>query len=82
MKYLLCFFILFLALPLSAEEKKEAMDLDEIVVTATRTQKEVSQTPASTSVVTGKDMEQRTILAPDQAVNTLPGVLYMTGTGN
>ena len=79
-QYLLCFFLLFFALPASAEEK-EPMNLDEIVVTATRTEMEASQAPASTSVVTGKDIEQRTILAPDQALNILPGVFDTRGKG-
>ena len=57
------------------------MKLEEIVVTATRTEKEASQVPASTSVVTQKDIEQRTIMAPDQALNALPGVFDTRGKG-
>ena len=63
-----------------AEENKPTT-LEEIVVTATRTETEASQAPASTSVVTGNDMEQRTILAPDEALNTLPGVFDTRGKG-
>ena len=72
--------LMLIAVPVYGEQK-ESMKLEEIVVTATRTEKEVSQAPASTSVVTGKDMEERTILAPDQAVNTLPGVFDTRGKG-
>ena len=68
------------AAPASAQQKNP-MELEQIVVTATRTEKEVSQAPASTSVVTRKDIEQREIMAPDQAVNTLPGVFDTRGKG-
>ena len=50
-------------------------------MTATRTETEVSQAPASTSVVTQKDIQERQIMAPDQAVNTLPGVFDTRGKG-
>ncbi len=62
-------------------QQKNRMELEQIVVTATRTEKEASQAPASTSVVTRKDIEQREIMAPDQAVNTLPGVFDTRGKG-
>lgn len=56
------------------KEEKEEAKLEEIVVTATKTEKEVSEAPASTSVVTEKDIEKRNIQTVDQALNTLPGV--------
>ena len=72
--------VLFFAITASAEENNPT-ELEQIVVTATRTETEASQAPASTSVVTGKDMEQRTILAPDEALNTLAGVYDTRGKG-
>jgi len=72
--------VLFFAITASAEENNP-MNLDEIVVTATRTETEASQAPASTSVVTGNDIAQRTVLAPDEALNTLPGVFDTRGKG-
>ena len=45
--------LLFFAITASAEEKNP-MDLEQIVVTATRTEMEASQAPASTSVITGR----------------------------
>lgn len=56
------------------EKEKEEAKLEEIVVTATKTEKEVSEAPASTSIVTEKDIEKRNIQTVDQALNTLPGV--------
>jgi iron complex outermembrane receptor protein len=77
--------VLFFAITASAQEKqpeeKNPMSLDEIVVTATRTETEASTAPASTSVVTQQDIQQRTVLAPDEAVDTLPGVFDTRGKG-
>lgn len=53
---------------------KDAASLEEIVVTATRTEKEISDAPASVSVVTKEEMEKRNIKTIDEAVNTVPGV--------
>lgn len=64
---------LLLALPAYAEEK--GADLDEIVVTATRTEKSVEDAPGSVSVVTAAEMKKRNIQSLDEALNLLPGVL-------
>ena len=80
-RYLFFSLLLILAATASAEEKKDAMNLQEIVVTATRTETEASLAPASTSVVTQKNIEDRQLFAPDQAVNTLPGVFDTRGKG-
>jgi len=55
-------------------QTKDETTLEEIVVTATRTEKEVESAPGSVSVVTKKDMEKRNIKTIDEAVNTVPGV--------
>ena len=80
-RYLFLFALFVLAATASAEEKKDAVNLREIVVTATRTETEASLAPASTSVVTQKNIEDRQLFAPDQAVNTLPGVFDTRGKG-
>lgn len=71
-KYLVLLGVL-LALPAYGEEK--AADLDEIVVTATRTEKSVGDAPGSVSVVTAAEMKKRNIQSLDEALNLLPGVL-------
>ena len=55
-------------------EDKGAAKLDEIVVTATRTEKSVESAPGNVHVVTNSDMEKRNIQTVDEALNTLPGV--------
>ena len=54
-------------------EMKKDQTLEPIVVTATRTQKSLSDVPAAVSVVTSKDIESRNIQRVDEAINALPG---------
>lgn len=67
--------LFFIASGAPAEEKEnEAVKLEEIVVTATRTEKDAAEAPGSISVVTKKDIEKRNVRTIDQALNGLPGV--------
>jgi iron complex outermembrane recepter protein len=50
------------------------VSMKEVVVTATRSEKDISDSPAPVSVVTRKEMEKRNVKSIDEAVNTLPGV--------
>lgn len=73
----------------STEEKKapaaqpEAKDhqMQAVVVTATRTETPVADAPASVSVVTREDIENRNIQAVDNALNLLPGVVDKRSKG-
>lgn len=58
-----------------AEELAE-IDLDTMVVTATRTLKDLQEVPASVSVITAKEIEQRNVTSMQEALQHLPGV-YM-----
>jgi iron complex outermembrane receptor protein len=73
MKRYLVLLGVLLALPAYGEEPPA--DLDEIVVTATRTEKSVEDAPGSVSVVTSAEMKKRNIQSLDEALNLLPGVL-------
>ena len=59
-----------------AEEGLQQFNLDQMVVTATRTMKELQEVPSSVSVVTAQDIEERNINSVPEALQTLPGV-YM-----
>jgi iron complex outermembrane recepter protein len=61
---------------LAEPEKKEkgVTKFEDIVVTATRTEKNVESAPGSVNVVTKKELETRNIKTVDDALNTLPGV--------
>jgi iron complex outermembrane receptor protein len=83
-RYLACSLLLALLAvsPALSEETKQVNDaksaqetnLDEMVVTATRTEKSIADAPGSVSVVTKKEMEKRNIQSVDEALNTLTGV--------
>ncbi|MDU2621036.1 MAG: hypothetical protein E7C72_07125 [Dialister sp.] len=47
--------------------------LDEVVVTATRTMKEIQEVPSSISVITAKDMEKKNIHTVRDAIGQIPG---------
>lgn len=55
-------------------EEADAIKMKEIVVTATRTEKEVESAPGKVNVVVKKDIEIRHVDTVDSALNTLPGV--------
>ncbi len=61
-------------------EEKETR-LEEIVVTATRTEKELEATPGSVSVVTKEDMEKKNTKTVDEILNTVSGVFSRRGKG-
>ncbi|MCX8118457.1 MAG: TonB-dependent receptor [Desulfobacterota bacterium] len=79
--------MIFLALPLNgfgswmvwAEEKEEK--LEEMVVTATRTEKELEIAPASVTVIKKEEIEKRGVKTLDSALNTTPGVFNRRGKG-
>jgi len=70
--------IIGLVTPFNAIAEETATDqsvnLEPVVVTATRTETSVTKAPGSVSVVTKKDIEDRNIETLDQALNTTAGV--------
>jgi len=58
----------------SSGDRTEEHLLDEIVVTATRTEKSIADAPASVSVVTHEDIENRNVQSADTALNLIPGL--------
>lgn len=61
------------------EPEEQLFSLDEIVVTATRTEKNLLDVPASVSVITKEDMQARNINTMRDALKTQPG-LYVDPT--
>ena len=55
--------------------------LEEILVTATRTEKEIENAPGSVAVITKEDVEKRNIKTVDEALNTVSGVFDRRGKG-
>ncbi len=62
-------------------ETKKDQTLEPIVVTATRTEKSLSDVPAAVSVVTSQDIESRNIQKVDEAVDLVPGVFDKRSKG-
>ena len=75
------------SLPALAQENGPAStspsdtQLEEVVITATRTAKGISEAPASVSVVTSDQIESKNIQRVDEALTALPGV-YLRGPGD
>ncbi|MEW6739542.1 MAG: TonB-dependent receptor [Nitrospirota bacterium] len=65
----------------SAFAKEKPTFLEEIVVTATRTEKELETAPGSISVIIKEDIEKRNIKIVDEALNTTAGVFNKRGKG-
>ncbi len=73
-----CGIVLTLA-PCAAAQEPET--LETVVVTATRTEKDLSAAPGSVSVITGKEMAKRNIVTVDDVLNTTAGVYTTRGKG-
>ena len=56
-----------------AKEDQKVLNLDEVVVTATRTEKKIMDAPASVDVITREDIESQNVFAIDGAFNTVSG---------
>lgn len=59
-----------------AGEQLQEFNLDTMVVTATRTMKDLQEVPSSVSVVTAEELENRNVTSVQEALQNLPGV-YM-----
>ena len=57
-----------------AEESVGEFALDTMVVTATRTMKQLQEVPASVSVITSEDIQSKNIMSVPEALQTLTGV--------
>jgi iron complex outermembrane receptor protein len=73
------FLIPFLFLGIGKGE--ERIEVGEVTVTATRTEKEVGKAPASVEIVTGSEAEMRGSRTVDEAMNSLSGVFNRRAKG-
>ena len=78
MSALICGNVLWGGTTVLADEVQE-YELDEMVVTATRTMKQIQEVPSSVSVVTAKEIEDRNVTSVQEALQYMPGV-YMDQT--
>lgn len=75
MSALICGNVLWGGTAVLANEVQE-YDLDAVVVTATRTMKQIQEVPSSVSVVTAKEIENHNVTSVQEALQYMPGV-YM-----
>lgn len=68
-----------------AEKKPEgaaAARLDEVVVTATRTERKITDVPASVSVITTRDLERQQLVKVEDALKNVEGIDFNTSPAN
>ncbi|BBB89397.1 MAG TPA: TonB-dependent receptor [Methylomusa anaerophila] len=58
----------------AAADGEPTFDLDQVVVTATKTEKKVKDVPAAVEVITKEDMDKKNIKRVADALTTVPGV--------
>lgn len=62
-------------------EKKEVIKLEQIVVTATKTEKNLEDAPGSITVISNEELELRNIKTVDEALSEIPGVFAKRNKG-
>ena len=61
--------------------QNDTYELDEVVVTATKTAKKIKDVPASVSVITAEDLEKANVKTLDQALQYVPGMYVKESEG-
>ncbi len=57
-----------------AADQEKAVELDEVVVTATKTEKMIEDIPASITVINRDDLKKQNVKTVDEALRSVPGV--------
>ncbi|MCD6295199.1 MAG: TonB-dependent receptor, partial [Deltaproteobacteria bacterium] len=65
----------------SEENEKKMYTLDEIVVTATKTEKKIEDVPGSVTVITAEEMELRNMDTVDDALSNMKGTFTKRNKG-
>lgn len=74
MKYLLMLLMAFIAIPIATAAGEEGQALDQVVVTASRIQEKVKETPVTVSVADEKEIQQIKLRNPSDILSRMPGV--------
>jgi iron complex outermembrane receptor protein len=73
--------VLWVMAGISQAQEEGTVKLGEIVVSATRGEKDISDVPASVDVVNREEIGKRSIFNVDQSLNALPGLFDRRGKG-
>ncbi|CQR74388.1 Colicin I receptor precursor [Sporomusa ovata DSM 2662] len=65
----------------AAEEEAQVFDLDQVVVTATKTEKKVKDVPAAVEVITREQLDRRNIKRVSDALTAISGVFVKSNKG-
>lgn len=65
----------------AAAEEELIFDLDQVVVTATKTEKKVKEVPAAVEVITKEEMDKKNIKRVDDALKSITGVYVRQNKG-
>ena len=78
-----CLILLFLfsQVSLAEEEQKATIKLEEVVVTATKTEKRLGDVPASVDVITAEEISRTNVKGVDEVVRTVAGVYNKRSKG-
>jgi iron complex outermembrane receptor protein len=68
-------------MPGISQAQEEVVKIGEVVVSATRSEKDIADVPAAVNVVTKQEIEKRKMMTVDQSLNVLPGVFNRRGKG-
>ena len=63
------------------QSSENAMVMDDMVVTATKTEKRITDAPGSISVIELEDLQKKDVQTVDDALNTLPGMFVKRTKG-
>lgn len=76
------FIFIFSNLAVAETEKtKKKIELEEIIVTATKTEEKIEDVPASVNVITEREIELKQPKTIDEVINDIPGVYVKRGKG-
>ena len=81
MNILAFFLVIFFGLMSQVMAEPREVPLEEVVVTATRTEVSLSKAPGVVEVLKGEEMELRNIKSLDNALSILSGVYHKSGKG-
>ncbi|MFA5354784.1 MAG: TonB-dependent receptor plug domain-containing protein, partial [Thermodesulfovibrionales bacterium] len=79
--FILCLTFLPLISPASGEEGTDEVMLDDVVVTATKTERKTTEVPASVSVITKEEISELHVIKPEELLKNTEGVDIKTQAG-
>ena len=78
----ICFLLVFLIVTIaSAQQKPKEIEIGEVVVTATRTERPVKDVPNSVTIITKEEMDKMHVKTVDDVLNKVAGIRIKRSMG-